>query len=114
MVPKSVQVAEQGRDQRGQEPETVMPVGKVAQYIQGSDWGNFTEQVAFFFLGNGIRNAERTKTILMANVPAESFQIIKKTYERIVQVMRAHVKPERSALVSRYEFTIECTSPRNR
>ncbi len=113
-------MAEQGRDQRGQEPETVMPVGKVVQYVQGSDWENFTEQVEFFFLGNGIRNAERTKAILMANVLAESSNNQEKltdpsvTYERIVQVMKAHVKPERSALVSRYEFTIECTSPRNR
>ena len=62
------------RGPKGQEPETVMPVGKVVQCVQGSDWGNYMEQLEFFFLENGIRNAERKKAVLMANVPAEFFK----------------------------------------
>ena len=51
-----------------------MPVEKVVQCVQGSDWRNYMEQLEFFFLENGIRNAERKKAVLMANVPAEFFK----------------------------------------
>ena len=107
-------MAEQGGDQRNQEPEKLMRIRKMTQSIHGSDLENYTEQLEFFFLGSGICNAERKKAILIANVPAESFQIIKDliapekltdpsaTYERIVQVMKVRVKPEISTLVSRY------------
>ena len=55
----------------------------------------------------------------MSNIPAETYQVVKDllapaaltaddvTYSRIVDVMKEHVKPERSALVCRYEFAVK-------
>ena len=94
----------------------VVPVGKIMQYTQGSDWENYIEQLDFFFLANSIQDQGRKKAILMANVPAATYQVVKDllaptapsdetvTYAKVVEVMKHHVKPERSALVCRYEF----------
>lgn len=86
-----------------------MPVGKVTQYKPGEDW-------EFYSTANHITDPQRKKAILLANVPTDTYRLIKDLlapgkprdddilYEQIVRVVQEHVKPERSALVKRYEF----------
>lgn len=101
----------------------IAPVGKITQYTQGSDWENYVEQLDFFFIANNVRDPSRKKAILMANIPAETYQVIKDllapaapsdeavTYTKVVEVMKQHVKPEKSALVCRYEFDNRVRKP---
>ena len=67
------------------------------------------------FLADKVEDATKKKAILLASVPAETFQLIKDplaptkpsaatAYDSIVQAVQNHVKPEKSALVSRYAF----------
>ena len=92
-----------------------VPVGKLIQYSQGTDWQNYTEQLSFFFLANGVTDEKRKKAILMSNIPAETYQVVKDllapaaltaddvTYSWIVDVMKEHVKPVGSRLSVRYD-----------
>ena len=107
--------ASNGRAQIADAPRGPL-LGKPSRYVPGGDWPSYTEQMDFFFVANGVSNAQHKKAILLTNVPTETFQLIKDllaptppsdggvTYEQIVQVVKDHVKPEQSPLVSRYEF----------
>ena len=102
----------------GHGPGVAMSVGKPIRYVPGSDWQSYTEQLEFFFLANGIEDPSKKKAILLANVPGETFQLIKDllaptkltdvtvTYGGVVTAVQNHVKPERSALVCRYALTL--------
>ena len=70
-----------------------------------------------------MEDATKKIAILLANAPAETFQLIKDllaptkpsaatvTYDSIVKAVQNHVKPERSALVSRYAFDTRVREP---
>ena len=100
-----------------------MSVEKPNRYVPGSDWQSYTEQLEFFFLANGVEDATKKKAILLANVPAETFQLIKDllapkkpsadtvTYDSIVQAVQNHVKPKISVWVSRYAFDTRVREP---
>lgn len=91
-------------------------IGKVTKYVVGTDWESYTEQLDFYFLANGVNDAKTKKAVLLTNLPVETYQLAKDlvaptqlkddtiTYEVIVERMQKQLKPERSALVARYEF----------
>ena len=55
----------------------VMQVGKITQYVQGADWESYTEQVEFYFTANNITDPSRKKAILLANMPTDTYRLIK-------------------------------------
>ena len=95
---------------------TSQTFGKVTKYVVGTDWESYTEQLDFYFLANGVKEPKTKKAILLTNLPVESYQLAKDlvapaqlkddsiTYNIIVERMQKQLKPERSALVARYEF----------
>ena len=95
---------------------TSQAIGKVTKFVVGADWESYTEQLDFYFLANGIKEPKTMKAVLLTNLPVETYQLAKDlvaptqlkddaiTYEIIVERMREQLKPERSALVARYEF----------
>lgn len=96
--------------------------GEVQKYA-GGDWEAYTEQLDFYFIANGVKEPKTKKAILLANLPPETFQLLKDllvpskpkdddvTYEVIVKKLKDHTKPERSALVARYEFDNRIRKP---
>ena len=90
--------------------------GNVIEYTAGDDWESYTEQLEFYFIANEVQDEKRKKAILLANMCAETFQLLKDllvpakpkddaaTYKVIVQKLKEHTKPEKSELVARYEF----------
>ena len=85
------------------------------KYNQGADWEAYTEQLDFYFLANGVTDDQTKKAILLSNVCTEIYQLLKDsvlatpkdadvTYSVIVDRLQKHTKPEKSALVDRYEF----------
>ena len=85
--------------------------GKIAKYHKGTDLETYTEQLDFYFSANKIGDSKTKKAILLANLSPEMYQLLKDllmpgrltdeetTYDVIVQRLRNHVKPEKSALV---------------
>ena len=77
---------------------------------------SYTEQLDFYFLANGVTEPKTKKAILLTNLPVETYQLAKDLvaptqlkddaiiYDIIVERMQKQLKPERSALVARYEF----------
>ncbi|KAK2159261.1 hypothetical protein NP493_1730g00003 [Ridgeia piscesae] len=100
----------------GEEGRTSYIFGKVMKYNQGADWEAYTEQLDFYFLANGVTDDQTKKAILLSNVSTETYQLLKDllvpatpkdsevTYSVIVDRFQKHTKPEKSALVARYEF----------
>ena len=96
--------------------EAPKTIGKVTKYVVGMDWESYTEQLDFYFLANGVEDTKKKKAVLLTNLPVETYQLAKDlvapaqlkdeaiTYDVIVERMKKQLKPERSALVMRYEF----------
>ena len=82
----------------------------------GTDWELYTEQVGFYFLANGITEAKTKKAVLLTNLSVETYQLAKNLvtptqmkddafmYTVMGKRMQKQLKPERSALVARYQF----------
>ena len=104
-------------------PPTNQTIGKVTKYVVGTDWESYTEQLDFYFLANGVGDPKTKKAVLLTNLPAETYQLAKDlvapaqlkddgiTYDAIVERMQKQLKPERSALVARYEFDNRSRNP---
>ena len=100
----------------GEEGRTSFSAGKVMKYNHGADWEAYTEQLDFYFLANGVTDDQTKKAILLSNVSTETYQQLKDllvpstskdaevTYSAIVDRLQKYTKPEKSALVARYEF----------
>ena len=81
-----------------------------------TDWELYTEQLGFYYLANGVTEAKTKKAVLLTNLSAETYQLAKNLvaptqlkgdafmYIVIEERMQKQLKPERSALVARYEF----------
>ena len=82
----------------------------------GTDYELYTEQLGFYFLANGVTEAKTKKSVLLTNLSVETYQLAKNLvaptqlkddtlmYNVIGKRIQKPLKPERSALVARYEF----------
>ena len=98
------------------EGRTSFSFGKVMKYNHGADWEAYTEQLDFYFLANRVTDDQTKKAISLSNVSTETYQLLKDllvpatpkdaevTYSVIVDRLQKHTKPEKSALVARYDF----------
>ena len=67
-------------------------------------------------MANGVTDSEQKKAVLLTNLPTETYQLAKDlvalislrevslTYDTIVERLQKQLKPQKSALVARYEF----------
>ena len=80
------------------------------------DFEAYAEQLDFFFVANGVADSTQKKAVLLTNLPTETYQLAKDlvapislredslTYDTIVERLQKQLKPQKSALVARYEF----------
>ena len=97
-------------------PNQVRNIGKVQNFVVGTDFEAYAEQLELFFVANGVTDSKQKKANLLANLPIETYQLAKGlvapislredslTYDAIVERLQKQLKPQRSALVARYEF----------
>ena len=97
-------------------PNPVRNIGKVQKFAVGADFEAYAEQLEFFFVANGVTDSEQKKAVLLTNLPTETYQLAKDlmtpilvrgdslTYDTIVERLQKQLKPQKSALVARYEF----------
>ena len=100
-----------------------LAIDKVTKYVVGTDWESYIKQLDFYFLANRVSDAKTKKAVLLTNLPAETYQLAKDlvapallkedavTYEVIVENLQEQLKPEKSALVARYEFDNRARNP---
>ena len=98
------------------ESNPVQNMGRVQKFVVGTDFEAYAEQLEFFFVANGVTNPKQKKAVLLSNLPAETYQLAKDlvaptslredslTYDVIVERLQKQLKPQKSALVARYEF----------
>ena len=94
----------------------VANIGKVPKFAVGTDFEGYAEQREFFFVANGVTNSNQKEAILLTNLPTETYQLAKDlvalislredslTYDMIVERLQKQLKPQKSALVARYDF----------
>ena len=97
-------------------PNPVRNIGKVQKFAVGADFEAYAEQLEFFFVANGVTDSKQKKAVLLTNLPTETYQLAKDlmapillredslTYDTIVERLQKQLKPQKSALVARYEF----------
>ena len=100
----------------GAAPNPVHTIGKVQKFTMGADFEAYAEQLEFFFVANGVTDSKQKKAVLLTNLPNETYQLAKDlmapislredslTYDTIVERLQKQLKPQKSALVARYEF----------
>ena len=86
------------------------------KFVVETDFKAYAEQLEFFFVANGVTDPKQKKAVLLSNLPAETYQLAKDlvaptslredslTYDTIVERLQKQLKPQKSALVARYEF----------
>ena len=84
--------------------------GKVMKYNHGAEWEAYTEQLAFYFLANGVTDDQTKKAIFLSNVSTETYQLLKDllvpatpkdaevTYSVIVDRLQKHTNPEKISI----------------
>ena len=94
----------------------VRNIGKVQKFAVGTDFKAYAEQLEFFFVANGVTDLKQKKAVLLTNLPTETYQLAKGlvapillredslTCDKIVEHLQKQLKPQKSALVTRYEF----------
>ena len=97
-------------------PEPIRNIGKVRKFVVGTDFEAYAEQLEFFFVANSVTDAKQKKAVLLTNMPAETYQLTKDlfaphllkedtiAYKAIVERPQKQLKPQKLALVTRYEF----------
>ena len=97
-------------------PNPVCNIGKVQKFAVGADFEAYAEQLEFFFVANGVTDAKQKKAVLLVNLSTKTYQLAKDlmapilltedslTYGAIVERLQKQLKPQKSALVARYEF----------
>ena len=97
-------------------PNPVRNIRKVQKFAVEADFEAYAEQLKSFFVANGVTNSKQKKAILLTNLPTETYQLAKDvmapillredslTYDTIVERLQKQLKPQKSALVARYEF----------
>ena len=95
----------------------VRNIGKVQKFAVGTDFEAYAERLEFFFVANGVTDSKQKKAVPLANLPTETYQLVKDlvaptllredslTYDTIVERLQKQLKPQKSALVARYELS---------
>ena len=98
------------------ESNPVRNIGRVQKFVVGTNFEAYAEQLEFFFVANGVTDPKQKKAVLLTNLPTETYQLAKDlvaptllredslTYDMIVEHLQKQLKPQKSALVARYEF----------
>ena len=96
-------------------PKLVRNTWNAQKFVVGVDFKAYPEELEFFFMANGVRNLKQKKAVLLTDLPTEMYQLAKDLmalilrensvmYDTIVECLRKQLKPQKLALVSRYEW----------
>ena len=88
--------------------------GKIDEYKETEDWGNYVERLNHYFEANDIKDKGKQRAIFLASVGAQTYKLMRnlvmpelpsdKTYDELVKRMQEHYKPKPSVIVQRFKF----------
>ena len=52
---------------------TNQAIGKVTKFAVGTDLESYTEQLDFYFLGNGVKEPKTKEAVLLTSLPVETY-----------------------------------------
>ena len=77
-------------------------------------WPAYAERLEFYFATNDVNSPEKQRTILLSSCGPSTFQLIRnlvapnklssKSFEELVDLVKAHYNPKPSAIVSHFKF----------
>jgi len=89
--------------------------GKVPVFV-GDDFELFSEQLGCYFHANDVDDEGKRKSILLASLSVEHYRLLSDlvapdkpnedtlSFHDVVQKMKAHLAPEKSVQLARYQF----------
>ena len=90
-------------------------MGKDQKFSVGTDFEVYAEQLEFF-MAYGVTDSKQKKAVLLTNFPTGTYQLTKDSvaqilfgedslkYDTIAKSFQKQLKPQTSALATRYEF----------
>ena len=91
--------------------------GRIEEYSDEEEWGQYVERLEHYFTANGIEGEDsegRKKAILLSVMGPRSYRLVRdlvspdrpgdKSYTELVEVLRTHYQPSPSEIVQRFKF----------
>ena len=82
------------------------------------EWTSYCERVELYLAANALENAEQRRAVLLSVCGAQTYQLIRslvaplkptdKSFNDIVQLVKAHLQPPPSSIMQRYTFNARC------
>ena len=58
-------------------PNSVRKIRNVQKFTVGADFEAYAEQLEFFFVASGVTDSKQKKTVLLTNLPIETYRLAK-------------------------------------
>ena len=89
--------------------------GTISEFVEGNgDWQEYEERLGHFFLGNGITEEAKKRSILLSACGARTYKLIRNLatpwkpgeipYDELVLLVVNHHNPKPSVIVQRFKF----------
>ena len=89
--------------------------GTVPPYVPSTeDWSAYIERLSHYFIANGVEDATKKRSILLANCGAATYKLIRSlltaeqvnstSFEDIASLVQEHFQPKPSKIVQRFKF----------
>ena len=102
--------------------EKMATFGKLSESdASKEDWNSYTGQLNFYFVANGITDADRKRAMLLSSCGASCYKLFRgltqpekpenKTYEDLVKLMEKHQRPTPNPIAERFKFNSRNRQP---
>ena len=88
--------------------------GRIEEYSESENWGQYIERLGYYFEANGITEAEKKRSIFLTVCGSKCYSLIRnllsptkpdeKTFEELSKLVQDHLNPEPSEVIQRYKF----------
>ena len=88
--------------------------GKIEELTEGTDLIEYSERLEYYFIANGVTDAEKKKAILLTVCGASTYSLLSnlcapdkpkdKNYKDIIQLLKTHFYPKPLVIVERFKF----------
>lgn len=95
--------------------------GSISEFKPGGKeaWSTYTERLGYYFEANGVQDAGKKRSILLAVCGPATFKLIKsltdsletKSFEDICSLVKSYYEPVPSPIVQRYKFNTRSRAP---
>ena len=95
--------------------------GKLEEYDSQEEWGQYIEQLKFYFEANGVADEDKQRAILLSVCGGKTYKLIRsitmpgkpsdKTFPELTELVQKHQHPKPSVIVQRFKFHTRFRKP---